>query len=157
MIDVVQFRELVIRNTLAFIGQDSPAAEELLLGTAIQESRLTYLKQLGGGPALGVYQMEPATHDDIWDNYLIHRTELALSVKKTTAYPGVAAEMIANLMYATAMCRMHYRRRPEPLPEAGDVEGMADYWKEHYNTHLGAGTVDEYIEHWETYGPNSDD
>jgi hypothetical protein len=27
---------------------------------------------------------------------------------------------------------------------------MASYWKEHYNTYLGAGTVEEYIENWQS-------
>jgi hypothetical protein len=45
------------------------AAAQLLLGTALKESlQLKYRRQIQG-PALGYYQMEPATHDDIWNNY----------------------------------------------------------------------------------------
>ena len=35
-------------------------------------------------------------------------------------------------------------RQPEALPEAGDIEGQAAFWKQHYNTPLGAGTVSKY-------------
>ena len=80
MIDVKQFRANIIEPALTVLELDSVAAQELLLGTAVQESRITYLRQLGNGPALGLFQMEPATHNDIWDNFLEYKPELA---KKT--------------------------------------------------------------------------
>lgn len=47
----------------------SSSAVNLLLGTAAQESAFgTYLRQIGGGPARGVFQMAPATAKDIWEN-----------------------------------------------------------------------------------------
>ena len=148
MLDVVQFRDLVVAPTLHMIDLYSPAAVNLVLGTAIQESRLTYLKQLGGGPALGLYQMEPATHEDIWTNYLAYRPEIASRIRSLTAYPQMSGELVGNLWYATGMCRVHYRRVPVALPDADDIEGLAEYWKEHYNTFEGAGTVEEFIENW---------
>ena len=33
----------------------------------------------------------------------------------------------------------------EALPEAGDIEGQGQYWKTHYNTPLGKGTVIKYV------------
>ena len=49
----------------------SQEAENLLMGTAAQESALgEYIRQLGNGPALGIFQMEPETFDDIVRNYL---------------------------------------------------------------------------------------
>ena len=43
----------------------SPAID-LLMGTCAQESHMgTYLRQLGGGPALGIFQMEPFTFLDL--------------------------------------------------------------------------------------------
>lgn len=140
--------DLIIHPALEALQLNSQAARELLLGTAIQESNLTYLEQLGGGPALGLFQMEPATHDDIWYNYLAYRGELAQRV------PGgvvgrQAIEMVGNLWYAAAMCRIHYYRAPDPLPEAGDLEGQAAYWKKYYNTVQGAGTVEHYIRNWQ--------
>ena len=69
-----QFRNLIIEPTLEAIGMNSTSAVELLLGTMATESWAgTYIKQIKNGPALGVYQMEPATHDDIVINYLNHR------------------------------------------------------------------------------------
>ena len=31
------------------------------------------------------------------------------------------------------------------LPKAGDIEGQGQYWKTHYNTPLGKGTVTWYV------------
>jgi hypothetical protein len=152
MLDIKQFREYIIRPALFTIDAHSDAAEELVLGTALQESRLIYIKQLGDGPALGVFQMEPATHNDIWENYLAYQDALTQKVLTLAAPNGgdhpSPNELIGNLWYACAMCRVHYRRVSDPLPQAGDVPGMASYWKEFYNTHLGAGTEEEYEENW---------
>lgn len=150
MIDVVQFKSLVIMPALKKIGLYSEAAAELLLGTALQESRLTYLNQLGGGPAKGVFQMEPATHDDIWKNYLAYRRPLAIDVA-CLAHQRNSDALVTDMLYAAAMCRVHYLRVPAPLPAQGDYEAQAAYWKEYYNTFEGAGTEDEYLENWETY------
>ena len=65
MLDPRQFAERVIRPALVKLRLQSPAAEALLLGTAVVESGLSALVQAGGGPALGLYQIEPATHADI--------------------------------------------------------------------------------------------
>lgn len=147
MLDVPQFKSLVISPALAVIGLHSVAAEELLLGTALQESRLQYLKQIGPGPALGLFQMEPVTHDDIWNNYLSYRKDLATKVIRLT-HNRVQASLATDLLYAAAMCRVHYRRVADALPAQGDYEAQAAYWKEHYNTFEGAGTEDEYLENW---------
>jgi hypothetical protein len=156
MIDPKQFSRYIIKPALQAIDLYSEAAAELLLGTAIQESRLTYLKQIGGGPALGVFQMEPATHDDIWDNFLEFRPKLASKAADfltdhTIGGRSDAESMIWNLYYAAAMCRVHYYRVSEALPEAGDISRQAEYWKAHYNTIKGAGTEQEYIENWHKY------
>ena len=58
-LDASHLREVVIKPALPEIELWSPAAEELVLGTAIVESRLSFIKQLGSGPALGLWQIEP--------------------------------------------------------------------------------------------------
>lgn len=146
MIDLDQFRDYVIEPTLEDLGMLSTSAVELVLGTALQESHLTYIKQLGEGPALGVCQMEPNTHDDIWKNFLSYRNALSDAVLDIGG--PEPQELIWNLKYSVAMCRVHYRRVRSPLPQAGDVEGQAQYWKTYYNTELGKGTTQEYIDNW---------
>lgn len=137
MIDIKQLDKYVVSPVLDTLGLNSLAARQLIIGTAMAESRLEYLHQLGGGPALGIYQMEPNTHDDIWEHYLAYRTALGDKVASFSWMDESASEMIGNLYYATAMCRMHYLRVPEKLPDAGNAAAMAIYHKNFYNTILG--------------------
>jgi len=134
----IDFHDYVIVPTLDQIGLNQPGASFLLLGTALVESDLERLRQIGDGPALGLYQMEPDTYNDLW-LWLTQYTreqELAPSISRLAAqWPHGATQLMANTAYATAMARCLYRRRPEPLPfPPRDIEAHALYWKTHYNT-----------------------
>jgi hypothetical protein len=145
-IEAYQYGRRVIRPTLEHLGVYSDKAHALLLGTALAESHLDYVQQFNGGPGRGYYQMETATHDDIWDNFLEFRPALAAKVRAllVEALPrGVQLE--GNGYYATAMARVHYMRVREHLPKADDPLAMVTYWKTYYNTHLGAGTVEKAL------------
>lgn len=145
--------EHVIKPTLIpFQDMWSPAAGELLLGTCAVESDMgEYLVQLGGGPALGIYQMEPFTHNDIWDRYLKSRVGMAERIKRLTspndwdwsAKHPKPSTMVHNLAYATIMARLRYWPEPSPLPAQGDWAGHAHYWELYYNRVRGHGTLDE--------------
>jgi|CXWL01.1.fsa_nt_gi hypothetical protein len=144
-LDASQFRLHIVRPTLLLLGLWSRPAEELVMGTAAAESQLRYVRQVGAGPALGLYQCEPATHADILANFLRFRAPLAATVS-TLLCPGVGRleQLQGNLPYATAICRIHYLRVPAPLPGESDVAGQAAYWLEHYNAG-GKGTVAHYV------------
>jgi len=150
--------EFVIKPVLRQLRMRSAAAEQLLLGIAAQESLLgQFLDQHPTGPAMGIYQMEGWVHDDQWSNWLTYRPAVAARVWPLTMmldsdYDGrwpMAETMRGNLYYATAMARIKLRRVPEPLPASNDVPGLAAYWKQHWNTELGAGTEAEFIDHFE--------
>jgi hypothetical protein len=145
MINVRDFRECVVTPTLKTLDLYSVAAEQLLLGTAVHESSLIYLRQIGGGPALGFFQCEPATHSDIWQNYLGGRPALQDKVLKLAGHGELLPQLMTNLAYATAICRVHYLRVPKALPAEDDVQALAAYWKSSYNTELGAGTPPQFI------------
>lgn len=138
----------VIEPTLKRIGLYSHESAMLLLGTAAHESHLgTYLRQHPHGPALGVYQMEPATHDDCWANYLFYRQHLVDRLWSARLPGREPSLLITDLGYATAMARIQYLRDPKPVPST--LKGQAETWKNHWNTAKGAGTVGQYLEAWE--------
>lgn len=158
-IDINQLRKYVVTPVLKHLDPAIPyseAAENLILGTIAQESHGShYIHQLGTGPAVGMCQMEPNTHDDIWKNFLRYKDDLREKVKILELEGWYddhnAREMAGNNYYAVAMCRVHYWRVPHGLPDAGDIRGLAEYWKQFYNTPLGAGTVEEFMQNYRRF------
>ena len=152
MINANQLRQHVIVPALQAINSHSYAAVNLLMGTCAHESEMGHYLHQVKGPALGIFQMEPATYHDIWENYLAYKPELANLLK--TEFGGSAdnaEQMVYDLRYAAAMCRVHYLRQKSPLPDAIDVFGMAHYWKKYYNTELGKGTVERFVRDYKRY------
>ena len=140
-------RECVIRPVLQALELHSAEAEDLLMMTAAQESKLGFHLVQINGPALGIYQIEPATHRDIL-RYLSRRTDLAHKVG-SFAVKGSDDELTWNLAYATAIARIKYYMVPTPIPST--VEGQAAYYKKYYNTPLGKATALEAMENYLKY------
>lgn len=149
-----QLRDLVVTPTLKYLDpviRFSEAAVELLMMTAAHESHLgEYIAQVGG-PALGIYQMEPATENDIWKNFLVYRDVLPEKVDNIEPEISVISPLIESIAYATAMARVHYFRVPEALPEGSlqneeTIRKLAAYAKKYYNTELGKATEEDYYE-----------
>jgi hypothetical protein len=161
MIDFNQFKEHVVVPTLEYLDSEIPYSEEavdLLMMTCAHESRGgTYLRQkgmTGTEGAFGVYQMEMATHDDIYENFLGGRKDLRwlITAKCYRQFDECEEDLIFNLAYATAMARVHYWRVPEALPskdDTGYLDKLGDYAKKYYNTHLGKATSSKYVtDYW---------
>ncbi len=142
--DKKQLRDL-IKRVLVDLDLHSESAENLLMGTAAQESGLgEYIRQLGGGPALGIFQMEPNTFNDIVQNYLQYKPEMAKKVMAISGVNAFRSEYLEyNLALSICMCRVHYLRVPARISD--DLTGWAKYWKEHYNTRIGKGTEKEFV------------
>lgn len=149
-IDKNQLKNL-IEITLKEIDLHSADAVNLIMGTAAQESGLgKYIRQLNNGPALGIFQMEPNTFNDILNNYLCRKPDLLKKILKCTHHATLKPEMLEwNIKLAIVMTRIHYLRIPNPLPYT--IEGYAMYWKKYYNTYLGAGTHEEFIKNYKGY------
>ena len=157
MLNIADLRALVIRPTLQALALYSPAAENLLVATHLQEAGTGELRQMGGGPALGIYQMEPATHDDCWANWLAYRKDLAAKIEAFLA-PGPSRheQLVWNLAYASALTRVRYARAAEPLPaDPDDAAALGAYWKAHYNTPQGAGLAETCTAQYLKFGAGS--
>lgn len=175
MIDPKHLLVYVIRPTLTYLAEaeprlHSPAAEQLVLGTYLAENVIarTYLKQIGG-PALSIYQIEPATAKDILKRVakpILEMVELFCSLpatpvlsydKDTTGWKSIfspesyLAELPGNLYLATALCRLKYWLILAPMPHAGDINGLATYWKRYYNTAGGSGKISTFVKRFEMF------
>lgn len=153
MINSYQLKTLVITPVLSKLQLFSDSAVNLLLFTCAAESKGgTYLKQIKG-QALGIYQMEPLTHNDIWQNYLRHRPVLLnlLGMHFNVIRMENEDRLITDLAYSTAMARIHYLRVKSPLPDANDVDGLWEYYKAHYNTVAGKAKKEASIKAYQDF------
>ena len=147
----MEFRHDYIRPVLKRMGAWSWNAEELLIGTAAHESMgFKHKKQLKGGPARSYFQIEPATLADLYINYLSYRPKKQVLLDRYLIDGFSRSDMLLeSIAYSIVAARLQYMRKPGKIPKT--LEAQAAYWKKHWNTVKGAGTIEKYIADYERY------
>lgn len=115
--------------------------------TALVESKLTHIMQLPKGPALGFLQVEWATYLDVvryLDSKRTLRTLILLECERDH-FPTRKSTLMTDMVLNVLIARVKYWMQPEPLPTAMDPVGLGHYYKAHYNTYKGDGTVDQFV------------
>lgn len=146
-----QLLELIITPTHKYMGGNyqSDSADLLSLCTAAIESDCGYYIKQVNGPALGIWQMEPATHEDILANcnaiIKFGKIELEVLDLSTNGFSCTNDDLINSPKYACAMARLKYSMDSNPLPKVTgnrkeDERDFYDYYKRVYNTELGKST-----------------
>lgn len=148
-----QVRKL-IRKTLKKMNMWSEDAEELVFLTGLVESGYKYITQIGSGIARSFFQVEAFTAKDSIDNYLSYRKavlgDFAFAIQRSSEdIMSMSEEDFRELLWhdiaaGIAFCRIKYRRVPKAIPS--DLNGLAKYWKDYYNTEKGAGTVKHFLD-----------
>lgn len=132
-----------VREVLSYFGLPcSPAAVQLLVMIAAHESdNFLYLKQLKKGPARGLLQMEPVGLKEVI-RYATLRPE------KFELLPVLTDVRLDQLIFDTELAilcaRVFFMAKPEPLPPENDIEALAKYAKEHWNTRSGKAKWEDY-------------
>ena len=156
MFNTIDLKQFVIEPVLREAKLYTESAVNLLLGTAAQESQMVTYYTHTNGQAIGLFQMSPDRHNDLWKNFLNNKAETSAYIVtlEALAYPHKPRTdlMLWNLRYAALMCRMQYYRYPFLLPEADDVRGLAEYWNKYYNTTIKArGTVEQFVKNYHRF------
>jgi len=151
--DAQQLLDNIIKPTLEYMGGNyaSKNASMLLLATAAIESKCGYYIKQVGGPALGIWQMEPLTHDDIWSECDALYDDLGEEITNLTLdcdIGAVSSCLVHSPKYACAMARLKYSMDPKPLPDYNNIRQVYDYYKRIYNTPLGASTYEKFKQAW---------
>lgn len=138
------FRAYVVTPALAVLDPAgvpySLVAADLLMATAAVESQLgSYLAQRGG-PALGVFQIEPESLSRLWAD--LTPPQLA-AVRSVMTPQSPVTQMATNLVFAAAICRLFYWHDPMPLPPH-TAAGLWSMYKTVWNTAAGATTEAEF-------------
>lgn len=155
-----QLLDLFIIPTLGYMGggYDSLDARMLMLVTSAPESNCGHVVvQGGGGPALGIWQMEPETLHSIYANCDALRDKYFLNRVNALKGPKVIktiddSELISSPSFACAMARLKYAMDIKSLPSYTDKYGLFEYYKRIYNTEAGATTWDKFRIAWDMNG-----
>lgn len=130
-------------NVLGAGNQNS--AVYLLCETAAAETQFgTYADPTPNGAGRGLYQCDQIPFKDVQ-----FRSSAADADAIKLAFDiNIKAVEWDDLNYspllATIFARLHYKLRPGAIPQT--LAERAEYWKKHYNSILGKGTVEHYIE-----------
>lgn len=108
----------------------------LLLAIGLQESRLTYRRQHGSGPARGLMQFECGTgpsRSGVWGVYLhmasrAHLKRLCVARGCGFSPEEIWARLEVDDVLAFGVGRLLLLTDPKPLPELGDVDGAWNYY-----------------------------
>jgi hypothetical protein len=156
MIDSKQLRKLirtvlidmVARSPMNLYKSEDPV--ELLMLTSAQETHCgRYIEQVKG-PALGIFQMEPASFESLVRSF---RFRMLLDNYDIPEIPDLE-ELSGNIILQIASARLYYFRVPYPLPSKDNVLEMATYYKKWWNTYLGKATIESAIDSYNKYAFN---
>ena len=154
----------MVRPTLKHMGMWSQAAENLLLGTAARESGLGFHLKMANTQALGIYQVSPRMHRNIWDRYLAPKSDLSSLVRGLASQREFLShphhELATNLAYATAIAWLVYwRQNPEISKiDCGDINGLGRLWQKHFHSRC-PGTIQSFVDSYQALitQPESDE
>ena len=136
----------IINWSLNNLDMNSEDASALVYRTGMAESGYRHLSQMGNGPAVGFFQVEPATIDDTWNNYAVYRKPIMAVLKDMGFDPDDSRmRVMSSIALQAAFCRLKYRRDRLAIPPADDIYAQAAYWKRVYNTVLGKGSVEHFV------------
>lgn len=150
-----QLESLVVVPALMEIphGYSDDAVLAIMMIIAHESARAKYIKQVNG-PALGLIQMEPLTHDDVWahSDTIWNNAALLGIVTENEAFIRThppASRLIYDLRYNVFMARQRLFMDVNPLPS--DKESMSKYLKGYWNSNAGAASQDSYLNDYEVW------
>lgn len=146
-------RELIIKPYLQGLGEYSEVAEDLLVGTAARESLLGLHCFCAQTRGLGLYRITAEKHRELWDTYLIQFPDLASRQRGLASQQQFLkdphGELMSNLIYATGMAWMIYRRAGIDTSKTLDLPTLAQLWANHFDN--GTGTSRNADDFMQTY------
>ena len=124
-------------------------AKEMIIETAIAETGLGQIEDKTVDAGMGITQFDKLPFDDVKNRSM----KLKEKIKKEL-HVDISLVNWDDLRYnqflALLFTRLHYWLKGDPIPAT--IEERANYWKLHYNTKFGKGTVEHYLEMNSKYG-----
>ena len=124
-------------------------AIQMILETAVVETGLGRIEDTTVNAGMGLTQFDKLPFDDIKQrNY--HLRKKIYEDLKVDIHLIDWNDLRYNSFLSLLFTRMFYLLKNEHIPKT--IEERAAYWKLHYNTKLGKGTVEHYLEMNKKYG-----
>ena len=124
-------------------------AKEMIIETAITETGLGQIEDKTVGAGMGLTQFDDKPFQDIRDRSIKLRPKILKELKIDISLVKWD-DLRYNQFLALLFTRLHYWLKGDPIPAT--IEERANYWKLHYNTKFGKGTVEHYLEMNRKYG-----
>lgn len=118
-------------------------AKEMIIETAIAESGLGQIEDKTVAAGMGLTQFDELPFNDIKNRSMKLRSKILKDLKVDISLVEWN-ELRHNSFLALLFTRLHYWLKGDPIPRT--IEERAAYWKLHYNTKLGKGTIEHYLE-----------
>uniref|UniRef100_UPI0040473910 hypothetical protein n=1 Tax=Aliarcobacter sp. TaxID=2321116 RepID=UPI0040473910 len=124
-------------------------AIEMIIETAIAETGLGQIKDNTVGAGMGITQFDKLPFDDVKNRNMKLKEKILKDLKVDISLIEWD-DLRYNPFLALLFTRLHYRLKGDPIPKT--IEERAAYWKLHYNTEKGKGTIEHYLEMNSNYG-----
>lgn len=146
----LQLQELIVEPVMREIphGYSEEAVTAFMMCVAHESKCGTYIKQING-PALGLPQIEPLTHnetwkhgDSIWDN--AYRIGLINHYEFESKLHPNPNRLLYDLRYNVFMFRQRMFMKKGAIPK--DLHGISAYLKTHWNSVHGKAHYGSYYD-----------
>ena len=117
-------------------------AKEMIIETAIAETGLGQIEDKTVGAGMGLTQFDDKPFQDIRDRSIKLRPKILKELHIDISLVEWD-DLRYNQFLALLFTRLHYWLKGDPIPAT--IEERAKYWKLHYNTVQGKGTVEHYL------------
>lgn len=118
-------------------------AVHMIIETAVAETGLGKIEDKTDAAGMGITQFDKIPFADVRDRCIKLKPQiekdLGVDITKVD-WDDLRYNIFLSLLFA----RLLYWLKGEPIPKT--IEERAAYWKLHYNTPLGKGTVEHYLE-----------
>ena len=118
-------------------------AKEMIIETAIAETGLGAIEDKTTGAGMGITQFDEFPFNDIRNRCIKLKDKIYKELKIDISLVEWN-DLRYNQFLALLFTRLLYWLKGDPIPQT--IEERAKYWKQHYNTPLGKGTVEHYLE-----------
>lgn len=147
-VDILKLHSTIcaVMERVDFVPNDYNIAQ-LVLETIQVESYRTHVRQLGGGPALGLIQMEPSTYEDLMSFVRRYKSVNSQVMSFYDKKSSLEDNLKHNVPFQIALVLANYWRKCGNLLSSfvGSTDSRWTLYKLQYNSTLGATDRDRYM------------